>query len=75
MSDTPSERAEAAATRRRWITLAEVVAVAGVLIGALTLYTNWSDRRADEEGDRGADRLLRQHAGAAHRPLGKSELP
>ncbi|SFP37653.1 hypothetical protein [Sphingomonas rubra] len=36
------------ATRRRWITLAELVAVAGVLIAALTLYLGWSDRRADE---------------------------
>lgn len=47
-SETPAERREAAATRRRWITLAEVVAVAGVLIAALTLYLGWADRRADE---------------------------
>jgi hypothetical protein len=52
MSDTPpaetrAERAEAAATRRRWISLAEAVAVAGVLIGAITLFLNWSDRRAE----------------------------
>lgn len=46
MSDTPSERREAAATRRRWVTLAEAVAVAGVLIAGLTLWNNWSDRRA-----------------------------
>lgn len=46
MSDeTPAERAEAAATRRRWISLAEVVAVAGVLIAALTLWNSWSERR------------------------------
>jgi predicted RecA/RadA family phage recombinase len=44
----PGETAEQARTRRRWITLAEFVAVAGLLIGALTLYLNWSDRRADE---------------------------
>lgn len=43
-----SESADQARTRRRWITLAEFVAVAGLLIGALTLYSNWSDRRADE---------------------------
>lgn len=35
------------AARRRWISLAEFVAVAGLLIGALTLYLNWSDRRED----------------------------
>ncbi len=45
---TPQERKEAAATRRRWVSLAEAVAVAGVLIGALTLWMGWSDRRADE---------------------------
>ncbi|MDP1026153.1 hypothetical protein Q5H91_02925 [Sphingomonas sp. KR1UV-12] len=49
MSDpTPQERRDAAATRRRWVSLAEAVAVAGVLIGALTLWMNWSDRRADQ---------------------------
>ena len=43
-----SETADQAATRRRWVTLAELVAVAGVLIAAATLYLNWSGRRADE---------------------------
>ena len=43
--ETPAERAEAAASRRRWISLAEVVAVAGVLIAALTLWNSWSERR------------------------------
>lgn len=47
MIETPAERAEAATTRRRWISLAEAVAVAGVLIAAITLFLNWSDRRAD----------------------------
>jgi hypothetical protein len=41
MSETPDQ----AATRRRWVTLAEVVAVSGVLIGALTLWMNWTDKR------------------------------
>ena len=45
--ETPAERAEAAATRRRWITLAEVVGVAGVLIAAASLWLGWSDRRQD----------------------------
>ena len=44
MSETP----EQARTRRRWISLAELVAVAGLLIGAATLYLNWSDRREDK---------------------------
>jgi len=48
---TPSafERAEAAATRRRWITLAEVVGIAGLLIAGLSLWMSWSDRRADQQ--------------------------
>ncbi len=42
-----AERAEAAATRRRWISLAELVGVAGLIIAALSLWMSWSDRRAD----------------------------
>lgn len=46
MSDAEEARAE----RRRWITLAEGVAVAGVVIGGLTLWNNVSERRtADTE--------------------------
>ena len=46
------DRAEAAATRRRWVTLAEVVGVAGLLIAALSLWMSWSDRRADDQEKR-----------------------
>jgi len=53
--ETPAERREAAATRRRWVTLAEVVALAGVVIAALTLWTTWSDHRA-EAVDKAASR-------------------
>lgn len=42
-----AETADQARTRRRWITLAEFVAVAGLLIGAATLYLNWADRQED----------------------------
>ena len=52
MPETPAERAqakaEAAATRRRWLTLAEVVAIAGVVIAGLTLWNNWQGREADQ---------------------------
>jgi type II secretory pathway pseudopilin PulG len=48
VTETREERREAAATRRRWVTLAEVVAVLGVLIAALTWWQGWSDRRADK---------------------------
>ena len=39
---------EAAAIRRRWITLGEVVAVIAVLISGLTLWNSWSERRDSE---------------------------
>lgn len=41
---TEERAAEAAAIRRRWITLGEVLAVVAVLISALTLWNNWSER-------------------------------
>lgn len=37
----------------RWVTLAEVVALAGVVIAGLTLWNNWQDRRL-READRQA---------------------
>lgn len=40
--------AEAAAIRRRWLTLGEVLAVIAVVISALTLWNNWSERRDSE---------------------------
>lgn len=43
------DRAEAAATRRRWVTLAELVGVAGLIIAAAGLWMSWSDRRADDQ--------------------------
>jgi len=46
-AEQASERAEAAATRRRWISLAELVGVAGLIIAAISLWMSWSDRRAD----------------------------
>jgi hypothetical protein len=47
VSETREERKEAAATRRRWVTLAEVVALTGVVIAALSLWQGWSERRAE----------------------------
>lgn len=41
MSETREERTR----RRRWLSLAELVAVAGLLIGAASLYLTWSDKR------------------------------
>jgi hypothetical protein len=39
---------EAAAIRRRWITLGEIVGVLAVLISGLTLWNSWSERRETE---------------------------
>jgi hypothetical protein len=45
---TAAEKAEAAATRRRWINLGEFVAVAGLLIAAVSLWLSWADHSASE---------------------------
>lgn len=70
MSETPSpsesspqakaeaRASEAAAIRRRWITLGEGLAVIAVLISGLTLWNNWSER-SDTEAAKTADA---QHA-------------
>ena len=60
MSDAEEARAE----RRRWITLAEGVAVAGVVIGGLTLWNNVSERRS-AEAERIAERASSAEAKAA----------
>jgi len=58
-SDLPpiptSEEAEAAAVRRRWITLAEVLGVIAVLISGLTLWNSYR-QRTSEEADKAAAR-------------------
>ena len=64
MTQTPAERAEAAAIRRRWITLGEVVAVAGLIISALALYLSYAERRADE-AERQHDKATEAKARAA----------
>lgn len=46
--------AEAAAIRRRWITLGEVLAVIAILISALTLWNSWSER-SDSKARKDAD--------------------
>lgn len=62
-----SETAEEKRTRRRWINLAELVAVAGVVIAALSLYLSWSDRR-EAAADKAAT------AAAASQDSGRLEL-
>jgi hypothetical protein len=46
--ETASQAAEAAAIRRRWITLGEILAVIAVLISGLTLWNSYSERSASE---------------------------
>ena len=52
MADDPAPLpvidAEAAAARRRWITLAEILGVIAVLISALTLWNNYRQRTSEE---------------------------
>ncbi|CAN5138862.1 hypothetical protein BH10PSE12_BH10PSE12_31840 [soil metagenome] len=43
-----AEKAEAAAIRRRWITLGEVLAVVAVLISGLTLWNSWAERSSTQ---------------------------
>jgi hypothetical protein len=45
---TPADAAEAAAIRRRWITLGELVAVLAVAISGLTLWNSYSERTSAE---------------------------
>jgi hypothetical protein len=49
-----ADKAEAAAIRRRWITLGEVLAVAAVVISGLTLWNNWSER-SDSQAEKAAE--------------------
>lgn len=53
--DTPEQAREAAAIRRRWITLGEVLAVLAVLISGLTLWNSYRDR-SNDEAERVAER-------------------
>ena len=60
-SDTPADKGraearavEAAAIRRRWITLGEILAVIAVIISGLTLWNSWNER-GDTEATRVAE--------------------
>jgi len=49
MSETPAEKAEARAIRRRWLTIGELVAVAGVIIAGVSLWISWADKRSEAD--------------------------
>lgn len=57
-----TEAAEAAATRRRWINLAEFVAVAGLLISGLALWNSYRERTGDETDKVAARKQAQAHA-------------
>ncbi|HEY1605200.1 MAG TPA: hypothetical protein VGF77_06340 [Allosphingosinicella sp.] len=61
--ETAEERREAAAIRRRWITLGEVLAVIGVLISALALWNSYAERRGNE-AERNAEQAEQTRKGA-----------
>jgi hypothetical protein len=59
IDDLPTLAAEAAATRRRWINLAEIVAVVGLLISGMALWNSYRER-AGEESDKASARSQAQ---------------
>ena len=48
MNESPREREEKAAIRRRWITLGELLTIAAVAISALTLWNSYKERATSE---------------------------
>jgi len=53
--ETRSQAAEAAAIRRRWITLGEILAVIAVLISGLTLWNSYQER-SSSDAERAAEK-------------------
>lgn len=54
--------AEAAAIRRRWISLGELLAVIAVVISALTLWNSWNERTESETAKQAEARRASSHA-------------
>lgn len=48
--ETKQQAAEAAAIRRRWVTLGEILAVAAVVISGLTFWNSYQERSSSEAG-------------------------
>jgi hypothetical protein len=69
-NETRTQAAEAAAIRRRWITLGEILAVIAVLISGLTLWNSYSERSADQ-AERAAEK--RQEAARSQALVLKAE--
>lgn len=58
---TPSQAAEAAAIRRRWLTLGEILAVVAVVISGLTFWNSYRERTSSE-ADRAAEKAAEKAA-------------
>lgn len=69
MNEPPSESAARRRINLRWVTLAEAVAVAGVLIAALTLLNSWFERR-----DAAAERAAEQHSSAEQEQAARTHV-
>ncbi|MBV9842215.1 MAG: hypothetical protein JOY99_11930 [Sphingomonadaceae bacterium] len=71
MTETPQERQEAAAIRKRWINLGELLAIAAVIISALTLWNSYKER-SNAESDRSVE--ARKADTRAHRLVLKASV-
>jgi hypothetical protein len=69
MSETPQEKAEARAMRRRWLTIGEAVAVAGVVIAGLSWWNGYQERQ-----DAAATRAVEKQAEAAERSAARHRV-
>ena len=71
------DKAEAAAVRRRWIQLGELVGIAGLIIAALSLWLNWSgerNREAESQHEKAAEASARGHYIASATALNDHQL-
>lgn len=69
-AESPAEKAEKRAIRRRWLTIGELVAVAGVVIAGLTLWNGWSERRDAAATHAAEQAAAKAEAAATRRRIG-----
>lgn len=69
---TPAQAAEAAAIRRRWLTLGEILAVVAVIISGLTFWNSYSERtstEAERAAEKAEEKAASDKAAARSRTL------
>jgi hypothetical protein len=64
------DREQSRQARRRWITLGEIVGVAGLIVAALSLYLGWAGRRDDEVARRAEQVAARKAEAEQRRHIG-----